>query len=109
MTAGKVRMTLNEYQQSALVFQLDSAKNISYLITGLAAEAGEAAGHYAKQVRDGVDKKDLILKEVGDVLWFCAAIADYYDVGLDEIGAANISKLESRLRRGVIQGSGDER
>jgi NTP pyrophosphatase (non-canonical NTP hydrolase) len=102
-------MNLNEYQQEALQFQLKSAKSISYLITGICAEAGELAGHYAKHVRDNVDKTDLILKEVGDVLWFCAAIADYYDVNLDDIAQGNLSKLKSRMERGVIQGSGDER
>lgn len=102
-------MNLNEYQQEALQFQLKSAKSISYLITGICAESGELAGHFAKSVRDHVNKDDLILKEVGDVLWFCAAIADYYDVNLSEIAEGNLSKLKSRLERGVIQGSGDER
>lgn len=102
-------MELNEYQQRALQFQLPSARALSYLIAGLAAEAGEAAGHYAKQVRDGVDKQELILKEVGDVLWFCAGIAAYYDMDLNKIAQENIEKLDSRLRRGVIQGSGDNR
>ena len=102
-------MNLNEYQQEALQFQLRSAKSISYLINGLAAEAGEVCGHYAKHLRDNVNKDDLILKEVGDVMWFCAAIADYYDVNLSDIAEGNLSKLKSRMERGVIQGSGDER
>ena len=102
-------MNLNEYQQEALQFQLPSAQNISYLITGLCAEASEVAGHFAKQVRDDVNKDDLILKEVGDVLWFCAAITDYYDMNLGDIAMGNISKLKSRQLRGVLQGSGDLR
>jgi NTP pyrophosphatase (non-canonical NTP hydrolase) len=48
-------------------------------------------------------------KELGDVLWYVAQIATELDLDLDDIGAANIDKLLSRQRRGVLSGSGDER
>ena len=102
-------MNLNEYQKQSLLFQLPTAKNLSYLINGMAAEAGEVCGHYAKQVRDESDKTELIIKEIGDVLWFCAAIADFYGVPLADVAADNITKLQSRMERGVIKGSGDLR
>lgn len=102
-------MNLNEYQQEALQFQLDTSKSLSYLINGLAAEAGEVCGHYAKQIRDDVDKSDLIVKEIGDVMWFCAALAHHYDLNLSDVAQGNISKLRSRQLRGVLQGSGDLR
>ena len=102
-------MNLNEYQQEAITFQLKNARSLGYLITGLAAEAGEVSGHYAKEIRDGGDKGDLILKELGDCMWFIAAIADYYDVNLEDIAKGNLSKLADRKQRGVIHGSGDLR
>lgn len=55
-----------------------------------------------------LDKADLT-KELGDVLWHLAVIADYFDIPLEEVGEANIAKLADRLKRGVIQGSGDNR
>jgi hypothetical protein len=36
-------------------------------------------------------------------------LADYFDIPLEEVGATNIAKLADRLKRGVIQGSGDNR
>jgi NTP pyrophosphatase (non-canonical NTP hydrolase) len=47
--------------------------------------------------------------ELGDVLWFVAVLADYLDLDLDDIAQANLSKLESRVARGVVKGSGDNR
>ena len=102
-------MNLNEYQQEAITFQLKNARSLSYLMAGFAAESGEVLGHYAKEIRDGVNKSDLIIKELGDCLWFIAALADYYDVNLSEVAEGNLSKLADRRQRGVIHGSGDLR
>jgi NTP pyrophosphatase (non-canonical NTP hydrolase) len=48
-------------------------------------------------------------KELGDVLWYCAGLAEELGYTLQEIAQMNILKLQSRQRRGVIQGNGDER
>ena len=48
-------------------------------------------------------------KELGDVLWHVAVIASELGFSLEEIADANLSKLASRMERGVIQGSGDDR
>ncbi len=47
--------------------------------------------------------------ELGDVLWYVAQLASELDLNLDEIAQANLDKLLSRQRRGVLSGSGDER
>ena len=47
--------------------------------------------------------------EIGDVLWYCAMLADYLDVDLGTIMENNINKLHSRKSRGVLGGSGDNR
>jgi len=102
-------MDIDYYQDKAVSFLLPQSQNLEYLMTGLAAEAGETCGHYAKQIRDKVDKRELILKELGDVLYFVAAIAHMYSVDLSEIANSNIDKLTGRIKRGTLQGSGDER
>ncbi len=106
-------MQFDEYQKQAESFLLPTANDLNYLIPGLVAEAGEVAGHYAKFKRDGVLMSgrvdELILKELGDVMWFCALIADHYGVSLDYVAQQNIEKLASRRKRGVISGSGDNR
>jgi NTP pyrophosphatase (non-canonical NTP hydrolase) len=116
-------MNLNDYQDAARRTCLDPAKNLSYLVTGLGAETGEILGKYAKLIRDQygdgvmVDPYPAAIKEIGDaleselgdVLWFVAVLADYLDLDLDDIAQANLAKLESRVSRGVVGGSGDNR
>jgi len=68
---------------------------------GLAGEAGEVADHIKKGVfhDHGVDK-DKLVKELGDVLWYVAAIATKIDVPLSEIMDRNIAKLKHRYPDG---------
>lgn len=72
-------MTFEEYQKEAVKFRTDSANNEEYLTLGLIEEVGEAAGKLAKRRRDGVFDEKAFIKELGDILWFVANLADYYD------------------------------
>ena len=47
--------------------------------------------------------------ELGDVLWYIAALARDLDISMNSIAAMNVEKLNSRKERGVIGGSGDNR
>ena len=92
----------------------DLGSNVTYPTLGLANEAGEVAGKVKKVFRDhaGVfseDQKELIASEIGDVLWYCAQLATELGISFDDIAKRNIEKLFSRMDRGVLQGSGDER
>jgi NTP pyrophosphatase (non-canonical NTP hydrolase) len=53
-------------------------------------------------------KADLY-SELGDVLWYCATMADELGVNLEDVAISNINKLADRLNRGKIKGSGDNR
>ena len=48
-------------------------------------------------------------KELGDVLWYVAQLATELGLDLDDVAEANLEKLLSRQRRGVLSGSGDDR
>ena len=104
---------LDAYQEEAFNYALPSAKGLMYMIPGLAAEAGEVAGVYAKFLRDA--NRDLypikndLMKELGGCLWFVASIAKLYDVKLSDIARMNIDKLEGRKQRNTIGGSGNDR
>jgi NTP pyrophosphatase (non-canonical NTP hydrolase) len=83
---------------------------------GLAEEAGEVAGKVKKLWRDSdwsvIDQsayRELIKSELGDCCWYIAQLAREFDIKLSDVVTANISKLESRRRRGVLGGSGDNR
>jgi NTP pyrophosphatase (non-canonical NTP hydrolase) len=109
-------MQMNDYQQMAIrTARPKGAKDeLFHLLLGLCGEAGEIAEKMKKIVRDKesdfstVDLGDL-KKELGDVLWQLSAIASYFDIELEDIAQTNIDKLASRLKRGVIGGSGDNR
>lgn len=72
-------MTFEEYQKEAVKFRTETANNEEYLTLGLIEEVGEAAGKLAKRRRDGVWDEKAFIKELGDILWFVANLADYYD------------------------------
>ena len=79
-------------------------------VLGLVGEAGEIAEKIKKQIRDGklVAGEDII-KELGDVVFYVTALANYYDSDLGEVLQKNVDKLNSREERGVLGGSGDNR
>lgn len=101
-------MTFDDYQSFCRTTAIYT--DTLYPVLGLAEEAGEVAGKYAKWVRDGgAFPEETIIKELGDVLWMVAAIASDLDVSLDTVASMNKMKLESRAARGVLSGSGDNR
>jgi NTP pyrophosphatase (non-canonical NTP hydrolase) len=80
----------------------------------MAVHAGKCANQVKKIIRDDdcecdTPRKDEIGKEIGGVLWYCAAVASDLDLGLGDIAQENLDILESRLERGTIKGDGDNR
>jgi len=108
-------MELSEYQRrSRRTAEYPREAWLAYPALGLAGEAGEVAEHAKKAIRDdggvvGEERRAAIAKELGDVLWYVAQLASELDLDLDTIAAANLEKLLSRQRRGVLSGSGDDR
>ena len=77
-------------------------------------EAGEVANKVKKLIRDGPDKRpdtwrEDIASEIGDVLWYCATLADDLNLTLGMIAAQNLAKLQKRKDKGTLGGSGDTR
>jgi NTP pyrophosphatase (non-canonical NTP hydrolase) len=108
-------MQLSEYQRlSRRTAEYPREAWLAYPALGLAGEAGEVAEHAKKAIRDDggaitEERREALAKELGDVLWYAAQIATELGLELDEIASANLEKLLSRQRRGVLSGSGDER
>lgn len=108
-------MELTAYQNEAMrtaIYPID--RGLEYAILGLTSEAGEIAGAYKKIIRDkdGVLDADAfanLSKELGDVLWYAAAVARELGTTLEVVGQMNLNKLASRQARGTLQGSGDNR
>ncbi len=109
-------MDFNDYQQRAEKFDLNPqmARDDKIVICslGIAGEGGEVADHIKKALRGDCsleEKKEDVLKEMGDVLWYLALLAKAYDTTLEDVARLNINKLASRNERKVMRGSGDYR
>ena len=108
-------MTLNEYQAHALETAIypESAR-IIYPTLGLTGESGEVADKVKKIIRDANgqftdEKRREIVKEIGDVLWYCATLSHDLGYDLNEVAQMNVDKLRSRMNRDQIHGEGDNR
>lgn len=109
-------MTFDEYQQQAKT-TAQYASEIPgwvYLTLGLTSESGEVADKFKKIIRNknGVfsdaDRTE-IKKELGDVLWYLALLAEELGFSFDEVARANLTKLSDRQARDVIKSTGDNR
>ena len=56
-----------------------------------------------------IEKSAEIMKEIGDVLWYIAALCEELDIDMETCAILNIEKLKYRQQRGTLQGSGDNR
>jgi NTP pyrophosphatase (non-canonical NTP hydrolase) len=108
-------MTFEEYQINAVATAIYGEGNkVVYPTLGLCGEAGEVAEKIKKVIRDkgGVfsdETKVELAKELGDVLWYIANIANDLGIGMEIVASMNIEKLESRRQRNLIHGEGDNR
>ena len=115
-------MDFNEYQRLAKGTDLDkpgATDQVMYpgfmdKILGLSGEVGEFTDKVKKIVRDkegriSSEDREELLKELGDVLWYVALVAEYMGEPLEEVAKKNIGKLASRKKRGTLTGAGDNR
>jgi NTP pyrophosphatase (non-canonical NTP hydrolase) len=109
-------MDFREYQQRAMVTAIyPEGARIIYPALGLANEAGEVLGKIKKVIRDrGGDFGDpevaaAIGAELGDVLWYVAALCRDLGLEMDALARQNVAKLAGRAARGALQGEGDAR
>jgi NTP pyrophosphatase (non-canonical NTP hydrolase) len=108
-------MTLNQYQEAAKQTAIYKKEHrIGYTTLGLVCEAGQVAGKVKKVIIDNNNRfklEDLqeIAKELGDVLWYVATLADDIGIDLEDIARINIQKLTARKEKVTISGSGDNR
>lgn len=95
-------MDLNDYQDAARKTDVRPHRELEDTVVhllGLAGEAGSVAAEYKKHLRDGEAHgawRERMSEELGDVLWYLAAIADRLDVRLADIAAANLAKTRAR-------------
>ena len=126
--------SLDEFQRrtrdTAVYPDQGSFGGAMYAAMALNEEAGEVAGKVAKFIRksSGWDAlltyghysdpyneqypEELVLavsKELGDVLYQAARVAEEFGLNLSDVATENIDRLADRKKRDVIIGEGDDR
>lgn len=127
--------TLTMYERIAMKSAIypgrQSSLGMVYCALKLNGEAGELAEHIGKAIRDdrffpnGINddgerladlganltnsRRNLIVREIGDCLWYLAALCHELRVPLRRVAVANLQKLLDRQQRDKLQGDGDNR
>lgn len=98
------KLTANDYQRMAMrtageyETDYDQLRNAAY---GLNGEAGEVIDLLKKHEFQGHDLPDeKLIDECGDVLWYCALLADALGFTLEQVMNRNIDKLRKRYPDG---------
>ena len=96
-------MTFNEYQKLAIVTKKpwdDKNFELAYCGLGLAGETGEVVDILKKHFSGSKPFNDEIIEklkhELGDVMWYIAALCDGMGFDMGEIAQMNIDKLKKR-------------
>jgi len=103
-------MDMKAYQsvaQKTSIYGVNHA--VIYPALGLAGEAGEVANKVKKMLRDGDFDRKAVAAELGDCLWYIAALSRDLNMCMAEIAMSNLEKLMKRKADGTIKGSGDNR
>lgn len=119
--------------KSAIYPGKGESMGLTYVALKMNGEAGEFAEHVGKAMRDDrfgqermakdeetplpyyepvplkLERRELLIKEVGDVLWYLGAACRELGITLSEAAELNLSKLADRTERNTLRGSGDER
>lgn len=127
---------LDEYQyiatKTAIYPGRGTPLGLMYVALKGAGEAGEFAEHVGKAMRDDglisepytrefddktqiefkdltPDRKEKLIKEIGDQLWYLSAKSNELGIKLSEAALINLQKLNGRSKAGTLGGSGDDR
>ena len=106
--------TYQQQAQTTAVYPGRGEGNYTYPALGLAGETGEVCEKLKKAIRDeggaiSSERKALLAKELGDVLWYIAALSTELGLSMEEIAAGNLAKLAARKAQHKIHGDGDLR
>lgn len=98
-------MDFNTYQKKAKETAVyPSTVSITYPVLGLCGEAGEVAEIIKKALRSEQPfDTNKLMDEMGDVLWYLAALASDLRIQLSDVAERNIRKLANRKEEGTLK------
>jgi hypothetical protein len=94
-------LTLDAYQQIAAATDIEGdSRDPVVPLLGLAGEVGALIAEFKKKRRpDGLAYsgfEDVVVTELGDILWYLAALARRVGVPLGQVASQNLAKTQSR-------------
>ena len=104
-------MNFDEYQKAALTTAMypNQGDNLTYPALGLAGESGEICEKVKDDGSETEEERAALAKELGDVLWYVAMMAEELDISLSQItgsGGADIDEYQRfNLGQGVLANS----
>jgi NTP pyrophosphatase (non-canonical NTP hydrolase) len=97
------QITLSEYQEMCRVtakkFETPEKEIMTWGL-GIAGEAGDVSSCILKTYAHNNDQRQGIRENIGDTLWYCAMICNFYGWDMQEILDDNIEKLRKRFPKG---------
>lgn len=97
-------MNFQEYQKHAertAKHESDKHRRLANFSMGLTGEAGEVCDYLKKVIFHGHALEDeKLIKELGDVLWYVAAICNTMGYDMEMVAERNIDKLYARYPEG---------
>lgn len=110
-------MDFKTYQKGAFstaVYPGKGEGSWTYPALGLAGETGEICEKLKKAIRDdgghvSTERLATIAKELGDVLWYVAALCTELGLDMDDVARSNLEKLSARKTTNKLHGDGDDR
>lgn len=109
----KTYQDIDKYQKFVRMisdsYKVDPQMELPVVALGLAGETGEVTELLKKYLRDGNIDRKALQKELGDVLAYLCLIADMMCISMQDVMDGNVEKLQGRLERGTLRGSGNDR
>jgi NTP pyrophosphatase (non-canonical NTP hydrolase) len=102
-------LTMDSYQANAVrtAQGMEDPNMLANWGLGLAGEAGEVIELIKKHLYHGKElDKDALIKELGDVMWYVAAICSQVGLSLEDVAERNVAKLSARYPNGFVKGGG---
>ncbi|TFV88117.1 hypothetical protein E4P40_10445 [Blastococcus sp. CT_GayMR20] len=95
-------MDIDDYQQAAGRSDILPSEELTLPLLGLAGEIGNLAAELKKRQRDALGYRgfrDEVREELGDLIWYAAALARRCDLDLGQVLTENLQKTEERYLR----------
>jgi NTP pyrophosphatase (non-canonical NTP hydrolase) len=95
-------MDISEYQRLTAETDILDPGDLGLPLLGLTGEVGNLAAEYKKRRRDSVGYRafrDEVREELGDLLWYAAALARRCQLDLDQVLGDNLRKTRERFLR----------